>query len=198
MHCILRLQKLRAHSATACPPSGSRTRPLGWLGRTIPKTGRESFRPFPGSTLRSCACSRRMNRCISSSKTRRCEKRVRGILKRAGANLDRVSFHNGPPTVAGRATPAPSLSATRRPSRPHQLALQRLGQILRLASGRPGSRPRAQFARIVPVAANRATIDGTQPTDGPRRRLHRYQWRGNSAHYRRMPAERSAAAQSRR
>ena len=47
------------------------------------------FRRFRGSTWRSCACSPRMSACICSSKMRRCEKRVTGMLKRAGANLDK-------------------------------------------------------------------------------------------------------------
>ncbi len=45
--------------------------------------------------------------------TRRCRAACTSMIQRAGANLDQVSFHAGPPIAAGRATRARFLSATR-------------------------------------------------------------------------------------
>ena len=133
----------RANWAIACPPNGSRTRPPGWHGRTIPKTGPANSRPSPGSTLKSSACSplaSAFNMLVQDEKEQR---RATSILERGQANLDNVIFHQWPTDRGWTRDSGPIFvrNAEGRISH-HQLALQRLGQVCRLASRRPGSRPR--------------------------------------------------------
>ena len=152
----------------------------GGPGRIIPRTGRASSRPSPGSMRRSCACSRRMSGCIFWSRTPRPNSARSGILERAGANLDRVSFHQWPTDRGWTRDSGPIFVRNAGgPGRHHQLALQRLGQVLRLASRRPGAGPRGGAAWLARVAASHRIARRLQRTAGPRRRLHRYQRRGH-------------------
>jgi agmatine deiminase len=78
-------------------------------------------------------------RCIFSSRTPKPSSAC-GILERAGANLDRVSFHLWPTNRSWTRDSGPIfLRNAEGKSRPHQLALQRLGQVRRLAARRSGA-----------------------------------------------------------
>ena len=79
------------------------------------------------------------------------QQRATGILERAGANLDQVSFH----TLANQPRLDPRLrpdlcSKCRRPGCHDQLALQRLGQVLRLASRRRAAGPWERIRSVFP------------------------------------------------
>ena len=109
-----------ANSATACPPSGSPTKPPGSPGRTIPRTGRASFRPFPGSTPRSSASSPQRESVhilvqddASPAAARREHPRTRRRQSRPAS-----AFTTGPPTASGPATPAPSSFAIAKAASP--------------------------------------------------------------------------------
>jgi agmatine deiminase len=125
------------------------------------------------------------------------EKRATGILERAGANLDRVSFHLWPtnrvwtrdsgrslsamkarwPSPTGASTPGPSTITGSSTTR-----CRRVAQTLRPAAN--GSQRPTRRRSEAPPRLEGGSID----TNGA----------GHSAHHGRVPAERSPAAQSRR
>ena len=98
--------------------------------------------------------------------------------ERAGANLDQVSFHQWPTDRVWTRDSGPIFVRNpRRPGRHHQLALQCLGQVCRLASRRPDSRPRGGTARTCPNGSRLIDLAGERAPAGARRRLDRHQWR---------------------
>src|SRR2546426_3047315 len=97
----------RPHSASLCPPSGSRTRPPGSAGRTTRATGRGSSPRSNGCTGRSCASLPQARRCGSS-------------CSRESTSAKRAAYWSGPAwtelawsscgsrrTAGGRATSGP-------------------------------------------------------------------------------------------
>ena len=190
----------RANSwATACPPSGSRTRPHGSRGRTIPRTGRGSFRRFRGSMQRLCACSPRARRVHLIVENAAMQRRVTSMLQRAGANLDQVSFHAGPPIAAGRAIPVRSLFATREAAWHSPIGASTPGPSTTTGistTNCPAGCEIARHARHGSPSSIQSQHRVASP--GARRRVDRRKRRGHPAHDRGMSAERGAAAQSRR
>ncbi len=90
--------------------------------------------------VRLLAAHERVHLLVQDEKEQR---RATGILKRAHANLDNVSFHQWPTDRVWTRDSGPIfVRNSARQGRHHRLALQRLGQVSRLAPRRPGSGPR--------------------------------------------------------
>ena len=126
------------------------------------------------------------------------QRRATGILKRADANLDNVSFHQWPTDRVWTRDSGPIFVRNAQGRRRHhQLALQRLGQVpdWHLDDQIPGrvpscyGLPQWQPPSISQASSARLVLEGGSiDTNGA----------GHPAHHRRMPAQRSAAAQPRR
>jgi hypothetical protein len=81
------------------------------------------------------------------------EKRVVSMLERAGADLDRVSFHRWPTDRGWTRDSGPIFV---RKAKGEVAVTNWRGQVRRLASGRQAARPRGEAARIAGVAARGA------------------------------------------
>ena len=76
------------------------------------------------------------------------EQRAFGMLTRAGAQLDRVHFHQWPTNRVWMRDSGPIfVTKTEAPVKYHQLALQCLGEVPGLAAGRPASFEGRRIAR---------------------------------------------------
>ena len=105
------------------------------------RTGPAVSRRSRGSTARSSASWPRVERVRIL--VRRCaiEEQARSILKKAGADLDAVEFFRCPTDRVWTRDYGPIFVANARGEvGDHRLALQRLGQVRQLASGRRGAR----------------------------------------------------------
>ena len=138
---------------SACPPSGSRTRPPGSAGLTTGPTGPASSARSPGSTaeiVRKLAPGEFV-RILVESKAH--EAAARRVLARAGVDSARVEFFRFP-TNRGWTRDSGPMFLRREGKRPdvavRRFRLQRLGEVRRLeegrrnaAEGRARSRPAA-------------------------------------------------------
>ena len=179
-------------SASACPPSGSRTRPPGSPGRTSAATGPASSRRSPGSTPRSSATSPASSACASSSPDAAHERAGAPLLaaRRRRPGPRRLRPRADRPRLDARLLPASSCDerATARVGH-RRLALQRLGEVpepqarrRRAAPHRAhGSACRAGRRRSRSTAQRRVVLEGgTIDVNGAR----------HAAHHRGVPAER--------
>ena len=211
------VRKHLPHLAIACPPSGSRTRPPGSRGRTTAPIGRASSshsvdlrrdRPPP--------CARRAREHPGRPARRRRAKR-REILVRS-RSLPETALTPGKPARQRSASVriptnrvldarlrtdlcAPRLASTVKDCRRSQ---RRRGASTPGPNTTTGSLDApvateiAQRLRSSSMAARRRIVNGKPHTRGAGRRQHRRQWPRHADHHRRVPAQRRAAAQSRR
>ena len=116
------------------------------------------------------------------------ERQARAILRKVGARMDAIEFFHCPTDRVWTRDFGPLFVKNRqRRTGRHRVALQRLGQVRRLALRRKGAGVRLESPRHSPVRAGH----------GARRRQHRRQRRRASADHRRMPAQPRAGAQPR-
>ena len=191
--------RLRASSATKCPPSGSATTRPGSPGRITPTDWPGKFQAIPwvyADIVRKLSQVETVHILVDNEAA---EKRAASILIRAGANPDNVTFHRIPTdrvwtrdsgpifvTKPGHATVAVTnwkFNAWAKYENWHlddQVA-GKAAEFLKVPAWKP-SHPARQRRR----ASHR-----------PRRRKHRRQRRRHAHHHRRMPAQHRPAAQSR-
>ena len=147
--------------------------------------------------VRLLAAHERVHLIVENAAT---QKRVTSACSsRAGANLDQVSFHAGPPIAAGRATPARFSCATAKAA--SRLTNWRFNGWAKYSDWHLDDKLPGRVAKLLGAACVAACSSKTEngaKSRRPRRRLDRRQRRGITAHHRRVPAERGAAAQSRR
>ena len=165
------------------------------------------------------AQSRRLAREISNHSVALCRDRAPACRARTGApdcaGRQRGEPRQGHPASGGRRPRAGHLSSVADGSRmdarfrpdfcaqsrskggDHQLAVQRLGEVRRLASRRSTSRASGRSAGSSAMAAFRCASRWFRAPSRARRRVDRHQRRGHSADHGRMPAQRSPAAQPR-
>ena len=125
-----------------------------------------------------CPAARRARACAHSRRGREgraaCDRHSEARRRESGpGQLSRVADR---PRLDARLRP--DFCAQRRgPGGHHQLALQCLGQVFRLASRRSGAGPRGGTARLAGSGSRRSKSRARRSASGARRRVHRHQWR---------------------
>ena len=177
-------------SASACRPSGSRTRRPGSPGRTTRTDWPGKFAPIPwvfGEIVAPARAGRaRAHPGRRRARTRR--RRARGARRGSASTSSASSSSASRPTAAGRATSARSScgATTGRRGRDRRLALQRLGEVPRPQAATTAVARRAPRRRLgLPPAP---PVAPTGRAGRARGRRDRRQRRGHAAHDRGVPA----------
>ena len=134
---------------TGLPHAGRMGAARGHLARMAAQSRRLAGQirsPFRGSTRRSSGCSPRTSGFTWSSKMPAPRSACGASLSAPAQISTRCASIAGPPTALDPRLRADLCPQCEGPGRPHRLALQRLGQVRRLAARRQAARPSAAKA----------------------------------------------------
>ena len=144
--------------------------------------------------VRLLAARERVHILVEDAKAQR---RARGILERAGANLDRVSFHLWPTNRSWTRDSGPIF--VRNAEGRVGITNWRFNAWAKYSNWQLDDQVPGRVAGLLGLPEWKPSVEvGRRPgaPAGAGRRVHRHQWRRDSADHRGVPAERGAAAES--